>query len=65
MPMNFPDMDSLRNAAQCHGFRKPHNGEGETVYRIESLEVRADKGWYQWRAAEGQWTLLDTLERKL
>lgn len=57
MPMDFPDMDSLRRCAKCHDFRQPSNGESEDDYRaaladhvqprdyIESLEIRNKVGW--------------------
>ena len=57
MPMNFPDMKSLEQAAECWKFRKPEEGETEEHYRsaladrvalddlIESLEIRNKVGW--------------------
>ena len=57
MPMDFPDMNSLRQAAQVHKFREPNDGESEAVFRaaladhvqsidyIESLEIRNKVGW--------------------
>lgn len=60
MPMNFPDMDALKDAARVHKFRAPHEGELEIEYRmaladhvrpidlVESQEIRTGKGWDQW-----------------
>jgi len=57
MPMNFPDMDSLKSAAKVHEFRQPYKGEVEEIYRelladhvqskdmIESQEIRCKVGW--------------------
>lgn len=56
MPMSFPDMKSLKFAAQCHKFREPNEGETEAAFRkaladhvkpidfIESQEIRTSKG---------------------
>ena len=60
MPMNFPDMPSLKRAASIHKFRQPNKGEAEPDYRaaladyvtpidfIESQEIRTSKGWDKW-----------------
>jgi hypothetical protein len=60
MPMSFPDMRSLKSAAEVHKFRQPNEGESEAEYRsaladhvaprdfIESQEIRTSKGWNQW-----------------
>ena len=60
MPMSFPDMKSLKFAAQCWKFREPNEGESEDEFRvaladfvqpkdlIESQEIRTSKGWDQW-----------------
>lgn len=57
MPMDFPDMESLKQAAECWRFRPPSEGETEEHYRealadrvqpedfIESLEIRNKVGW--------------------
>ena len=57
MPMSFPDMKALEQAAEVHSFRKPNEGESEKTYRdaladhvepidfIESLEIRNGVGW--------------------
>lgn len=59
MPMNFPDMSSLIQAAEVHKFRQPHEGESEADYRlelahhvepidlVESMEIRTSVGWDQ------------------
>lgn len=55
--MDFPDMKSLKSAAEVHGFRQPNEGESEADYRnaladhveprdlVESCEIRSSKGW--------------------
>jgi len=60
MPMDFPDMESLRLAARVHGFRITNNSESEADYRealadhvaqsdlIESQEIRNGVGWGKW-----------------
>ena len=60
MPMDFPNMQSLINAAEVHQFRKPKEGESEADFRIElanhvfprdrieSFEIRYGIGWDQW-----------------
>ena len=57
MPMDFPDMQSLKMAAEIHKFRQPAEGETEVQYRraladhvrpidfIESEEIRNGVGW--------------------
>lgn len=57
MPMNFPDMDSLKNTAAWRGFRQPQEGETEQQYRqafynfmvyvdsVEASEIRSGVGW--------------------
>ncbi len=57
MPMDFPDMKSLKQAAEVHEFRVPEEGEAEEVYRealadhvadrdfVESEEKRNGVGW--------------------
>jgi len=66
MPMSFPDMKSLKFAAQCHKFREPNEGETEAAFRealadhvkprdfIESQEIRTGKGWDEWDARENK-----------
>lgn len=60
MPMDFPDMRSLENAAKIHDFRQHFIDEKESDYRealadhvrgrdvIESGEIRFGVGWDQW-----------------
>lgn len=60
MPMDFPNMDSLKKAAKVHGFRQPNNDEAEEEYRtsvadhvapidkVESYEIRFKVGWDKW-----------------
>ena len=57
MPMDFPDMNSLKFCAKVHKFREPIEGESEESFRlaladhvqpidyIESLEIRNKVGW--------------------
>lgn len=57
MPMDFPDMESLKFAAKVHKFREPKEAESEVDFRrclsdhvepidhIESMEIRTGKGW--------------------
>lgn len=57
MPMDFPDMNSLKAAARIHGFRIINNHEPEDEYRealadhvrstdfLESLKIRNKVGW--------------------
>lgn len=64
MPMNFPDMDSLKRAAEVWKFRDPRDGETEAEFRdaladhvapkdlIESQEIRTGKGWDRWSEAD-------------
>lgn len=64
MPMDFPDMNSLIDAAEVHGFREPKEGETEESYRnaladhvaprdhLESEEIRTGKGWDKWSDEE-------------
>lgn len=73
MPMDFPDMNSLRRAAECHKFREPTDGEGEMEYRsaladhvkpidlIESMEIRTGKGWNRFSDTENRMMLGDKL----
>jgi hypothetical protein len=60
MPMNFPDMKSLKLAAEVHKFREPMDNETEDDYRqalhdhvkpkdrVESFEILFKVGWNQW-----------------
>jgi len=57
MPMDFPDLRSLKSAAQVHKFRDINDGESEDDYRtaladhvqprdfVESCEIRNKVGW--------------------
>jgi len=59
MPMDFPDMNSLKRAAELHKFREPLKNETEDAFRaaladhvqpinlIESIEIRSKVGWNQ------------------
>lgn len=64
MPMDFPTMESLKQAAEVHGFRQPNANEPESKYRlaladhveprdfIESCEIRTSKGWDKFSEAD-------------
>lgn len=64
MPMSFPEMKDLLEAAKTWKFRAPSEGESEADYRnaladhvrpkdrIEAYEIRTGKGWDQWTQAE-------------
>ena len=66
MPMDFPDMQSLRAAARVHKFRAPHEDEPEADYRValaehvrpidlvESEEIRNGHGWDKFSEAENR-----------
>ena len=72
MPMDFPDMNSLKECAKCHKFRQPNEGESEDAYRtaladhvqprdyIESLEIRNKVGWDKFSPAQNK----DMLRRR-
>lgn len=69
MPMNFPDMKSLIEAAEVHGFRDPKENETEDAYRfslakhvrnidkIESFEIQFGIGWDKWDDKQKQMSL--------
>jgi len=60
MPMDFPDLQSLKDRAKGREFRQPNEGETEADYRealashiapidpIESMEIRNSVGWDKW-----------------
>ena len=60
MPMDFPDLKSLKYAARIWKFRTINDGESEDDYRnaladfvedkdfIESQEIRHKVGWDKW-----------------
>ena len=60
MPMDFPNLESLKNAAKVHKFREINEGETEQKYRealadhvseadiIEAHEIRTGIGWDKW-----------------
>lgn len=64
MPMDFPDLVSLKLAATVHKFRYPRDNETEQDYRqaladhvrpldlIESHEIRTGKGCDKWTPTE-------------
>ena len=66
MPMDFPDLKSLKFCAKAHKFRKINDGESEDDYRnalanhvaprdfIESEEIRNKVGWDQWTDGQSE-----------
>lgn len=60
MPMNFPDMQSLKDRATQRMFRQPNENETEQEYRaafsefmmsrdvVEACEIRNSTGWDTW-----------------
>ncbi len=72
MPMDFPDMQSLKWAAEAWKFRTPNDGESEEDYRtaladhvlptdrIESAEIRNKVGWDKFTTEQN----LDMLRRR-
>jgi hypothetical protein len=76
MPMDFPDMQSLVNAADIWKFRALGEGETEREYRIaladfvapkdfiESEEIRNGKGWDKWNSGENAAMLLRSMMAK-
>lgn len=66
MPMDFPDMKSLVNAAEVHKFRQPNEGESEEDYRtaladhvrprdfVESEEIRNKVGWDKFTSGQNR-----------
>lgn len=57
MPMDFPNLESLKSRAKQRGFRQPEANESEEQYRqafadymrpidpVESTEIRSGLGW--------------------
>ena len=72
MPMDFPDMNSLKHYAKVHKFRQPDKKESEESYRtaladfvetrdyIESQEIRNKVGWDKFSEKQNK----DMLRRK-
>jgi len=72
MPMDFPDLKSLKFAAEVHEFRQPLDGESENDFRnaladhvaprdyIESCEIRNKVGWDKFSDEQNR----DMLRRK-
>lgn len=64
MPMNFPDVASLKWAAEAHGFRELREDEPEIAFRtaladhvqsidpVEAEEIRCGRGWDQWTPSD-------------
>ena len=76
MPMDFPDMKSLRWCAEVHKFRKPYKDEKEEDYRddlanhvaprdfIESEEIRNKVGWDKFSKDQNNMLLFRGMMRK-
>ena len=66
MPMDFPDMKSLKDAAEVHKFRLPNEEETEADFRsaladhvksrdfVESEGIRTGHGWDKFTDSENQ-----------
>ena len=74
MPMDFPDLDSLKSAADIHKFREFREGiESEDEYResladhvetidmIEGQEIRNKVGWDKFTSQQN----INTLKRAM
>ncbi len=73
MPMDFPDLDSLKQHAEIYQFRQPSEGETELQYRlaladhvepldfVESCEIRNKVGWDKFTPMQKT----DMLKRKM
>ena len=69
MPMDFPDLESLKRAAKMWKFREIEKGETEDSFRtalanfvadkdlIESQEIRSKVGWDRWSDDQNNATL--------
>jgi hypothetical protein len=76
MPVDFPDLDSLKEAAKIHKFRSINENETEDDYRnvladhvsdvdfIESQEIRNKIGWDQWDSGQELDSLLRVTTKK-
>ena len=76
MPMDFPDMRSLKRAAELWKFRQPVEGESEDAYRtalaahveskdyIESMEIRNKVGWDRFSPKQNEDMVTRLLKRK-
>lgn len=76
MPMDFPDINSLKRAAGVHGFRELEKDETETVYRealanhvmdidfVESEEIRNGVGWDRFTKAQNMMMLRRRFAKK-
>jgi hypothetical protein len=70
MPMDFPDLKSLEEAASVWKFRSREKAEGEEQYRealadfvqpkdfIESMEIRKGKSWDKFTDEDNEEILL-------
>lgn len=75
MPMDFPDLNSLKRAAGVWKFREPQDGETEDDYRtaladhvqpkdlVESMEIRAKVGWDRFSSDQNREMLQRSAER--
>ena len=71
MPMNFPDLRSLKYAAKVHKFRNPNDKENIDDYRaalanhvkptdrIESFEILFAVGWDRWTTEQKMQSMTD------
>lgn len=75
MPMDFPDMQSLKTHAGMVKFRAPHEGETEEEFRealakhvepmdfLEAQEIRNKVGWDQFTDTQNRDVLMRALSR--
>ena len=75
MPMDFPDFNSLRNAAAMWEFREPMVDETEDLFRnaladfvadrdiVESMEIRAKVGWNKFSDRDNAEMLLRAMQQ--
>lgn len=73
MPMDFPNMESLKSAARVHKFRQPFEAETEAQFRsaladhvrcidfVESEEIRNGIGWDRFSQSQHAGLLLRAL----
>lgn len=75
MPMDFPDMQSLRSHAEIWKFRLPRDDEPEAEYRaafadfvephdfVEAQEIRNKVGWDKFSEAQSREMVFRSIRR--
>lgn len=73
MPMDFPNLQSLKDRAKSRNFRNCKDGETEDMYRqafakymdsidmVEANEIRNKVGWDKWTKGQKLVSLLDAM----